>query len=469
MGSAFKNKSVQPVLDGIVDYLPDPAEKENVALDVSKKEAAVPLLSSSKEPMVALAFKLEDTKYGQLTYVRVYQGALRRGMNLSNVRLPPNSKTTKLSKLVRMHSSEMEEVEELGVGEIGAMFGVECASGDTFTDGTVRYAMSSMFVPEPVVSLSLRPKGKDNPNFSKALQKFMKEDPTFRVHIDSESKETIISGMGELHLDIYVERMRREYSCECITGKPQVAYRESITEKVPFTYTHKKQSGGAGQFGKVIGYVEPVMDAVEADADADADDANDETAANDGGGEDSVNYMTNIFEDKTIGMNVPSQFIPSIEKGFLEACEKGRLVGHKVVGVRYVLEDGQAHFVDSSDLAFRLASAGSFREAYAKAKPIVLEPIMNVTVTAPQEFQSAVLTQINRRKGVINDSEVVDDYVTIYSDISLSQMFGYVSDLRSATQGKGEFTMEYKNHQPVTRADQEEMQKEYQRQLEAKK
>ena len=446
MGSAFKNTSVQPALDGVIDYLSHPGERNNVGLDLDNDEKEVALLPEPSEPLVALAFKLEDTKYGQLTYMRVYQGTMKKGMSLTNVRLPANAKKLKLAKLVRMHSNEMEEVEELKAGEIGAIFGVDCASGDSFTDGQLNWGLTSMYVPDPVVSLSLKPKDKDNANFSKALQKFMKEDPTFRVHLDPESRETIISGMGELHLDIYVERMRREFNCDCVTGKPQVAFRETITQEVPFTYTHKKQTGGSGQFAKVIGKIEPLR----SDEDIEA----------------NFFPLENEFLNETVGLNVPSQYIPSVEKGFLEACEKGRLTGNKITGVRFSIEDGQAHAVDSSDLAFRLAAIGAFKESYAKAKPIVLEPMMEVTVTAPQEFQANLMSQVNRRKGSIKDSDVIDDYVTIKADVSLREMFGYISDLRAGTQGKGEFTMEYKAHEPVNRSVQEELIKEHQKELE---
>lgn len=437
MGSAFKNKSVQAVLDGVVDYLPSPGEKHNKALDLKNEESQVALLPDRNLPLVSLAFKLDDTKFGQLTYVRIYQGTLKRGMVLFNKRL---NKKVRLSKLVRMHSNEMEEVKELPAGEIGAMFGVECASGDTLTDGKLDWAMSSMFVPHPVVSYSITPKKKENPQFSKALQKFMKEDPTFRVHLDNESRETIISGMGELHLDIYVERIKREYNCDCKIGQPRVAYRESITSKIPFSYTHKKQSGGSGQYGKIIGYMEPIN---EPDA--------------------QKPVLENEFVDKTVGMNIPSQYIPSVEKGFHEVCEKGLLAGHKVTGVRLCLEDGQSHSVDSSDIAFRLAAAGAFRESYHKADPIILEPIMKVSVTYPREFQTNVMSQINKRKGMISDNEISEGFGTLYADVPLSKMFGYVTDLRSATQGKGEFTMEYKLHQPVAKAEQEQMIKDYEK------
>ena len=286
MGSAYHNKGVQPLLDGVIKYLPAPHEVKNEALDVKDNEKKVQLYSSSEDPLVALAFKLEEGRFGQLTYMRVYQGALRKGDWVVNTR---NGKRVKVPRVVRMHSNEMEDVEQVSSGEICALFGIDCASGDTFTDGQLAYSMTSMFVPRPVISLSIAPKGKESANFSKALQRFQREDPTFKVHVDNESKQTIISGMGELHLEIYMERMKREYNVDCVTGKPQVAFRETITRKAEFNYTHKKQSGGSGQFGRVMGYIEPIEE-VEEDAEP------------------------LEFEDSTVGMNIPSQYIPAIEK-----------------------------------------------------------------------------------------------------------------------------------------------------------
>ncbi|CAI2187875.1 13598_t:CDS:10, partial [Funneliformis geosporum] len=420
MGSAFKNTGVQRVLDAVCAYLPNPSEVENSALDINRKEAVVPLIPYSKNPFVGLAFKLEDGRFGQLTYIRVYQGSLKKGFTVTNTK---TLKKVKIPRLVRMHSNEMEDVNEVGAGEICAMFGVECSSGDTFTDGTIAYTMTSMFVPDPVISLAIKPKIKDAPNFSKALNKFQREDPTFRVTYDLESKETIISGMGELHLDIYIERMRREYNVDCVTGKPQVAFRETITSKSKFDYTHKKQTGGAGQYGKVVGYIEP-MPIVE----------------------DEEEQLTS-FENRVVGGHIPTQFIPAVEKGFYDALEKGGLIGHPVKDVRFVLLDGQHHAVDSSEYAFRLAAQYAFREAFLKANPVILEPIMNVSVTSPIEFQGTVIGNLNKRKGTILDTDVHEDYFVVTAEVSLNNMFGYSSDLRSATQGKGEFTMEYKTHQ----------------------
>ncbi|WWD22737.1 elongation factor G, mitochondrial [Kwoniella shandongensis] len=424
LGSAIKNTGVQALLDGVCAYLPNPNEVHNQALDAALPPQAppIPLVPAADAPLVGLAFKLEEGRYGQLTYMRVYQGELKRGSLIYNAR---TGKKVKVPRLVRMHSDEMEDVEAIGAGEICAMFGVECSSGDTFTDGSTTYSM-------PVISLSIRPEGNETPNFSRALNRFQKEDPTFRVHVDGESQETIISGMGELHLDIYVERMKREYNVACVTGKPRVAFRETITEPSKFNYTHKKQSGGSGQFGRVIGRIEPM----ETDPDTGKDTA---------------------FDNRIIGGNIPQQFIPAIEKGFQEALDRGLLTGHPITGCRFVLEDGSAHTVDSNELAFRLASVGAFREAFQKARPVVLEPVMTVEVVAPIEFQGNVIGALNQRKGTIIDTEVRDDEFTLTAEVALNDMFGYSSQLRGMTQGKGEFTMEYKSHQPVMANVQKDM------------
>ncbi|KAG0211286.1 Elongation factor G, mitochondrial [Mortierella sp. GBA30] len=436
MGSAIKNKGVQPLLDAVCAYLPSPNEVSNVALDIKNDEAKVELSSSEKDPFVGLAFKLEEGRFGQLTYMRVYQGMLKRGGFITNVK---NEKKVKVPRLVRMHADELEDVDEIGPGEICAMFGVDCSSGDTFTDGSLKYTMTSMFVPKPVISLSLKPKGKETPNFSKALNRFQKEDPTFTVHVDSETKETIISGMGELHLEIYVERMRREYNVDCVTGKPQVAFRETIENGAKFNYTHKKQSGGAGQYGRVQGYIEP------ATADEDGNDA--------------------FFESRVVGGNIPTNYIPACEKGFREGMQKGFLVGHPVTGVRMVLEDGAAHAVDSSELAFKIATLNAFKEAYMKSSPVIMEPIMKVDVTAPIEFQGTVIGGINKRKGTIVDTESGEDYFSCVAEVSLNAMFGYASEIRGQSQGKGEFSMEYLRHQKVLPQEQAELIKAYQKKL----
>jgi elongation factor G len=435
LGSAIKNTAVQPMLDGVCAYLANPAEGTVTAHDTTQPASAppVPLVPASDAPLVGLAFKLEEGRFGQLTYMRVYQGTLKKSGIIYNAR---TGKKVKVPRLVRMHSNEMEDIESIGPGEICAIFGVECSSGDTFTDGSTSFSMTSMFVPEPVISLSIKPEGKETPNFSRALNRFQKEDPTFRVHLDKESKETIISGMGELHLEIYVERMRREYNVACTTGKPRVAFRETITQRAEFNYTHKKQTGGAGQFARVIGYIEPMEYSEDLGRDVD-------------------------FVNIVMGGNVPTNFIPAVEKGFYEALEKGSLSGNPITGCCFVLKDGAFHAVDSSELAFRNATIGAFREAYKNTKPVILEPIMTVEVVAPSEFQSAVIGGLNQRRGTIIDSEVRDEEFVCIAEVALNDMFGYSSQLRGATQGKGEFTMEYKNHMPVLPNVQRELEEAY--------
>ncbi len=432
-GSALKNKGVQILLDGVVDYLPNPHEIKNEAHDQSKNEEKVTLLSDPAKPFVGLAFKLEDGKYGQLTYIRVYQGKITKGEFIVNC--SAGEKKVKVPRLVRMHSAEMNEINEAQAGDIVALFGVECASGDTFTTGEVVYTMTSMHIPDAVISLAVWPKEKDGQvNFSKALNRFTKEDPTLRVHRDEESAQTIMSGMGELHLDIYVERMKREYKCEVITGKPQVAYRETITKKAEYAYTHKKQTGGKGQFAKILGYIEPLPnDAVE-------------------------QYE---FVDDTVGGSIPREFIPACEKGFKDAVTKGALIGFPVVGVRIVVNDGGFHAVDSSEQAFKTAAIMGFREGYLEAKPVVLEPIMKVEVQAPEEFQGSVMGQINQRRGMIIGSENTEGYVIATAEVPLNEMFGYSTDLRSGTQGKGEFTMEFLKYAAVPKQEQELLMAKY--------
>jgi len=429
MGSAFKNKGVHPLLEAVIDYLPAPTEVENSALDLSADEAQVTLSGDPSQPFVGLAFKLEEGKFGQLTYMRLYQGTINRGDSIISM---ANKSKVRVPKLVRMHSNEMQEVSEASAGDIVAMFGVDCASGTTFTDGKVNYSLTSMHVPDPVVSLALIPKDRNQTGFGKALGRFTKEDPTFRVHTDDESNQTIISGMGELHLEIYVERMKREYNCECTTGQPLVAYRETSSKPARFSYTHKKQSGGAGQYGKIEGYIEP-LESPSAPAE---------------------------FDNEMVGTNIPPEFVPAIEKGFKEALAKGPLTGAPVMGVRIVLQDGSAHAVDSSEIAFRFAAQGAFKQAMAAGGPQILEPIMSTEVTVPAEYQGAAVAQLAQRKGLVQSMDGVD-YVTITADVPLDNMFGYSNDLRGATQGKGEYAMEYKVHNPVPRDKQEELIKAY--------
>jgi elongation factor G len=390
-----------------------------------------------------LAFKLEDGRYGQLTYMRIYQGTVRKGDFIVNV--SAHNKRVKVPRLVRMHAAEMGEVEYASAGDIVAVFGVDCASGDTFTDGSINVTMTSMFIPDAVISLAVTPKSKEaSSNFTRALNKFRKEDPTFRVHRDEESNETIISGMGELHLDVYIERMKREFNCEVIAGQPQVAYRETIGGRGDFDYTHKKQTGGAGQFAKTVGFIEPL---------------------------DSNSGKNYEFANEITGGRIPREFIPACDKGFQEQMAKGPLIGYPIVGVKVHLTDGAYHDVDSSEMAFRICAMAAFRQAYERASAVALEPIMKLETSAPEEYQGNVMGQINQRRGVILGSHNNEGFVIIEAEVPLSEMFGYSTDLRSATQGKGEFTMEFAKYSTVPRNLQEELVKKYQakRAEEAKK
>ncbi len=429
LGSAYKNIGVQVLLDGVTRYLPSPVEVENIALDLDDNEKEIVLESNPDAPLVALAFKLEVTPYGQLTYLRIYQGSIKKGDDLVNTR---DRKRLKVGRLARMHADEMEDITSAKAGDIVTLFGVDCYSGDTFTDGSVRYSMTSIYVPEPVISLSITPKdNKARINMSKALNRFTKEDPTFRCRVDEESSQTIISGMGELHLDIYVERMKREFGAEVETGMPQVAYREAISVKSEFNYTHKKQTGGAGQYGRVAGFMEPSEN-------------------------ESYEFVNSIK-----GGVIPTEYIPAIDKGFRQCLHKGRLIGFPVIGMKITINDGQYHPVDSSELAFSQAAIGAFNQAYSKAKPIILEPIMKVSVECPSEYQGNVMSSINQRRGMIISSTEDGVFSTIDSEVPLSEMFGYATILRSLTQGKAEFTMEFSRYSKVPEAISEDLKKQY--------
>ena len=431
MGSAYKNKGIQPLLDGVVSYLPNPTEVENKALDLDNNEKEVVLESNEDAKPVILAFKLEDGQFGQLTYIRIYQGKIKKGDTLLNTR---TKKRFNVGRLVKMHASAMEDISEAGCGEIAALFGIDCASGDTFCDPSLNYSMTSMFVPTPVISLAIKPVDKKAAdNMAKALNRFTKEDPTFQTYVDPESNQTIIRGMGELHLDVYIERMKREYKAEVEVGQPEVAYREAISQRADFNYTHKKQTGGSGQYARVAGYIEPI---VQTDPDEPAKDYE--------------------FVNEVKGGAIPTEYIPSCDKGFQSAMKKGTQVGFPVIGVRCVVNDGQWHPVDSSDMAFQTAAIGAFREAFEKAKPVILEPIMKVEVEGPAEFQGNIFGSINQRRGMIVSSSEDNNQCQVIAEVPLSEMFGYSTVLRSLTQGKAEFTMEVEKYGRVPQSVSDE-------------
>jgi elongation factor G len=430
VGSAYKNKGVQSLLDAVESFLPCPTDVVNMALDLNDGEKEFAVTNDPKDPLIMLAFKLEDGRYGQLTYTRTYQGTLSKGDTVYNRR---TGKKVKIGRLCRMHSNEMEEIDSCGSGDIVALFGVDCASGDTFTSEGISCSMTSMHIPEPVISLAVIPvDNKAQINMSKALNRFTKEDPTFKTFVDHETGETIISGMGELHLEVYIERMKREYGALVEVGAPQVSYRETISQRADFNYTHKKQTGGSGQYGRVAGYLEPLAEG---------------------------DYE---FVDSIVGGVIPREFIGSCDKGFKKSVEKGSLCGAPITGVRCVINDGAYHAVDSSDVAFQLAAIGAFKEGYLKAKPVIMEPIMKVAVEGPSEFQGSVMGSINQRRGMIIGTTEEGNYSVVEAEVPLSEMFGYSTTLRSLTQGKAEFTMEFATFKQVPKSVSEQLVKEYQ-------
>ncbi|NCG56991.1 MAG: elongation factor G [Proteobacteria bacterium] len=436
-GSAYKNKGVQPLMDAVLAFLPSPTDIPNYAIDPENEEERHLVTNDDSDPFLSYAFKLEDGAYGQLTYVRIYQGKLIKGDFIHNAR---TEKKVKVGRIVRMHSDNMDDIDEAGSGDIVALFGIDCASGDTFRSDNTNLVLDSMHVPEPVIHLAIKPiDRKASDNMSKALQRFTKEDPTFRVRFDAVSSETIVSGMGELHLEVYIERMKREYKAEVEVGAPQVAFRERITQVTEYDYTHKKQTGGSGQFGRIIGTVGPNEKGVFE------------------------------FESKVTGGNVPREYIPSVEKGFAASIVKGQLIGAPVDGLSVILRDGNYHQVDSSDMAFQAAAKGCFREYYMKAKPEVLEPLMKVELEGPSEFQGDMIGTLNQRRGILTDTFDDDGFVRIEADVPLAEMFGYSTILRSATQGKAEFTMEFARYSPAPRDVQEELIAKYKQELEDKK
>ncbi|MCG3126670.1 MAG: Elongation factor G [Phycisphaerae bacterium] len=428
MGTAFKNKGVQPLLDAVVRYLPSPTDRMYFVKDSDNDNAEVPITADPDAPAVAMAFKIVDETFGQLTYTRVYQGQIRKSETYLN---PRTRRTQRVGRMVRMHADEKEDVTEAGPGDIVALIGVDCASGDTLCDESVSYSLESIYAPEPVISLAIAPvKTGDRDKLSKALARFMREDPTFHVRSDPESNETIISGMGELHLEIYVERIRREYNVEVEVGAPKVNYREAPTVEAEFDHKHKKQTGGSGQYGHVVGRMVPLPPDSEVDYE---------------------------FENKVFGGRIPTEYIPSCDKGFQAARMKGPQAGFEIVRVKMVLEDGSSHAVDSSDIAFQIAARDAFQQAFLRSKPVILEPIMNVEVEVPNEYQGAVIGDLSSRRGVIHGTDSKGASTVITATVPLANMFGYSTDIRSMTQGKGTFSMEFAHYERAPREVQEEV------------
>lgn len=420
IGSAFKNKGVQLALDAVTRYLPSPIDCKYAATEY-KTEKVVDIQPNDELPLVAMAFKLTDEQFGQLTYTRIYQGTIRKGDFLINTR---TGKKVRVSRLVRMFANDREDEPEASAGDIIATMGIECSTGDTFTDGTLNVAMESIFVPEPVISLAIEAKDRKMVDqVSKALNRFMREDPTFKVRVDEESAQTIISGMGELHLEIYVERIKREYKAEVTVGMPQVAYREKLGKTTDFDYKHRKQTGGSGQYGHVVGTFEAIV-------------------------EDGTDLQYE-FVDKISQGRIPREYIPAVDKGFQESLEKGPLCGFPVMGLRCILKDGSYHDVDSSEMAFRAAAKGAFREFFLKSDPIVLEPIMSIEIETPTEFQGTVQGDLASRRGVLTGQDAAGDNVVVRGEVPLKEMFGYSTEIRSKTQGKAGFSMEFLTYRKV--------------------
>lgn len=435
MGSAYKNKGVQLLLDAVNRYLPSPRDRRYLATD-NDKQAKIEIFPDKAKQLVAMAFKITDDSYGQLTYTRVYQGTLQRGDTHFNPRL---NKKQRVGRLVRMHSSERQEIEQAEAGDIIAMVGVDCASGDTYCDPDLNVSMEKIFVADPVIELAIKPQKQDDlVKVSKALNRFMKEDPTFRVTIDAESNETIIKGMGELHLEIYVQRIQREYKADVIVGQPKVNYREAPTASADFDYKHKKQTGGAGQYAHVVGKLQT------------------QTAEQKAENSDNL-----IFNNNIVGGRIPKEYIPGVERGLRESLEKGPLAGFQVIDVQVDLNDGSYHNVDSSELAFKIAARAAFKEAFMQARPVLLEPVMKVEVETPTDFQGPVQGDLSSRRGILLGSNMRDDFTVIEAEVPLAEMFGYSTDLRSKTQGKASFSMEFSCYKAVPHSIQEQLASKY--------
>jgi elongation factor G len=433
MGTAYRNKGIQPLLDAIARYLPSPAEREAYAFKTDREtgeEQKFELLPDDSSPLVAMAFKIVEDPYGTLTFMRIYQGKLVKGASYYNQH---TGKKERISRVFRMHADQRVELDEAGAGDIVAVIGVDCSSGETFCETPNYCTLESIFVPEPVVQVAIKPlETRDADRLGKALYRFRKEDPTLTVKTDVESGETLIAGMGELHLDVYVERIRREYKVQVETSAPKVNYREAPTETIEFDTKHKKQSGGSGQFAHIRGIMSPIPEGEEAKDDF-------------------------LFEEQITGGVIPSNYIPAIEKGYRASLEKGPVAGCPVVNLKIVVNDGSYHTVDSSDLAFRICAQTSLRENFPRTKPAILEPIMKIEIECPENFQGSVVGDLSSRRGIITATETSGLSCRLVGEVPLAETFGYASDLRGMTQGQGVFSMEFLKYKRVPAGLQEEI------------
>ncbi|MGI9455529.1 MAG: elongation factor G [Aeoliella sp.] len=442
LGTAFKNKGVQPLLDAINRYLPSPLEIENKGTDTKGEGKTIVLESDSTKPFVGMAFKITDDEYGQLTYTRIYQGKIAKGETYFNQR---TGRKERFSRIVRMHSDKREEIDEASAGDIVAIMGIDCASGDTYCSEPNFCSLENIFVADPVIKMSINPLSRDNADkLGKALQRFRKEDPTFHVFSDEETSETLIAGMGELHLEVYVERIKREYGVEVEVGAPKVIYRESCTKSYEFDHKRKKQTGGSGQYGHIKGVMGPMTDEDRAEMEK----------------PDEL-----WFVDKVTGGRIPKNFIPAIEKGFRKMMDKGPVAGYPVVSMKIELLDGTYHDVDSSDMAFMLTAQECFRENFGRMKPALLEPVMLMEIECPEEFQGAVVGQVSSKRGMIVSTNTQNRLTRILAEVPLAETFGYSTDLRSMTQGQGSFSMELHKYSPVPASIQLEIVEERKREL----
>ena len=442
LGTAFKNKGVQLLMNAICSYLPSPLDRQVKALQYDNAEEEYPLEPDKSKPFVGMAFKIVEDPYGQLTFLRIYQGTIKKGEMYINQR---TGRKDRFSRILRMHSDKREELDEAYAGDIVAVMGIDCASGETYAQEAKMCTLENMFVPEPVIKVAVMPKERSGGDkMGKALQRFRKEDPTFQVMTDEETGEVIMAGMGELHLDVYIERIRREYNIEVEVGAPKVSYRETPTQKAEFNYKHKKQSGGSGQFAHVVGYFEPL----------EMEDGSDEIF---------------VFEDSIVSGRIPKQYIPAVEKGMRSAIEKGTLAEYPVVGLKVHLDDGSYHDVDSSEMAFQICARDTFKEYMGKTKPVILEPVMKCEIEAPENFQGGIVGDLTSRRGIMEATDMQPDgSVKILCEVPLSETFGYATDLRSLTQGQGTFTMELRGYRKVPMSVQEEVIAERKRQKEEK-